>query len=111
MHRQHLAVVRLVVHAGEMQRAVHDRLAQVGRVLGADHDVAELARAEGLAGLVDRERQDVRRPFLATVLRVQLGDPPGIHELHRDVTVVKARRGERKAHEAFDLGLRRRPRR
>ena len=42
---QHLAVVGLVIHAGEMQRAVDDRLAQVLGVLGADHDVAELARA------------------------------------------------------------------
>ena len=45
LHGEHLAVVGLVVHAGQVQRAVDDRLAQVGGVLGADDDVAELARA------------------------------------------------------------------
>ena len=33
LHGEHLAVVGLVIHAGEVQRAVDDRLAQVGRVL------------------------------------------------------------------------------
>ena len=43
LQREHLAVVGLVVHAEQVQHAVDDRLAQVGGVLGADHDVAELA--------------------------------------------------------------------
>src|SRR3954453_2200419 len=51
LHAQHLAVVGLVVIADEVQRAVDDGLAQVAGVLGADHDVAELARAGGLARL------------------------------------------------------------
>ena len=60
LEREHLAVVGLVVHAREVQRAVQDRLALVGRVLGADQHVAELARAGGIAsGLVDREGEDV----------------------------------------------------
>ena len=45
LEREHLAVVGLVVHAEQMQHPVHDRLAQVDGVLGADHDVAELARS------------------------------------------------------------------
>ena len=44
LQREHLAVVGLVVHAEQVQHAVHDRLAQVGGVRRADHDVAELAR-------------------------------------------------------------------
>ena len=61
LHGEHLAVVGLVVHAGEVQRAVDDRLAQIGRVLGADDDVAELARARRRVLAVDRERQHVGR--------------------------------------------------
>ena len=41
---EHLAVVGLVVVAAEVQHPMDRRLDQVGRVLGADHDVAELAR-------------------------------------------------------------------
>ena len=43
LEREHLAVVGLVVHAEQVQHPVDDRLAHVGGVLGADHDVAELA--------------------------------------------------------------------
>ena len=53
LEREHLAVVRLVVHAGEVQRAVDDGFAQVLGVLGADDDVAQLARA--------RRRRPLRR--------------------------------------------------
>ena len=45
LEREHLAVVGLVVVAAQVQHAVDDRLGQVLGVLGADHDVAELARA------------------------------------------------------------------
>ena len=58
LQREHLAVVGLVVHAREVQRPVDDRLAQVGRVLGADHDVAELARTRPPA---PRRRRSGRR--------------------------------------------------
>ena len=68
LQREHLAVVGLVVHADEVQGAVDDRLAQVLGVLGADHDVAELARAVPRPALVDRERQHVGRAVLAAVL-------------------------------------------
>ena len=51
---EHLAGVGLVVHAAQVQHAVHDRLAQVLGVLGADHHVAELGRPA-----VDREGEDV----------------------------------------------------
>src|SRR5215211_1339464 len=53
LQREHLAVVGLVVHPGEVQRPVDDRLAQVDGVRRADHDVAELARPGRGAGLVD----------------------------------------------------------
>ena len=45
---------------GEVQRAVHDRLAQVGRVRRADHDVAQLARA-GAPGRRRRPGRTARR--------------------------------------------------
>ncbi len=66
LQREHLARVGLVIHAEQVQHAVDDRLAQVLRVRGADHDVAELARAGGgrRARAVDRERQHVGRPGL-----------------------------------------------
>src|SRR3954453_24167986 len=44
LQREHLAVVGLVIHPREVQRAVDDGLAQVGRVLRRDDDVAELPR-------------------------------------------------------------------
>ena len=49
LQREHLAVVGLVVHAQQVQHPVDDRLAQVDGVLGADHDVAQLARLPLLA--------------------------------------------------------------
>ena len=61
LQREHLAVVGLVVVAAEVQHAVHDGLRQVLGVLGADHDVAQLARAHRRARLVDREREHVGR--------------------------------------------------
>src|SRR4051794_16571863 len=82
---EHLAVVGLVVHAHEVQRAVDDRLAQVGRVLRRDDDVAELARAGGRARLVDREREHVGRAVLAAVLAVELVDALRADELDGDV--------------------------
>ena len=67
---QHLAVVALVIHADEVEHAVDDRLAEIGGVLGADHDVAELAgtarsrrpRRSGTTGRrSDRPCRDARR--------------------------------------------------
>ena len=75
LQRQHLAVVGLVVVARQVQHAVDGRLDQVLGVRRADHDVAELARAGGRAGAVDRERQHVGRRVDAAMLAVQLPDP------------------------------------
>ena len=71
-------------------------LGHVGAVLGADRDVAELARAGGRAGAVDREGEHVGRRVLAAVLAVELADPLGVDELDREVAVVDAGRGERR---------------
>src|SRR4051794_19776096 len=95
---EHLAVVGLVVHPGEVQNPVDDRLAHVARVLDGDHDVAELAhggRAGDLAGLVDREREHVGRRVAPAVVAVELPDALTSDELHREVAVLDARRGER----------------
>ena len=59
LQREHLAVVGLVVVAAEVEHAVDRRLDQVRGVRRADDDVAELARAGGRAGAVDREREHV----------------------------------------------------
>ena len=94
----------------QVQRAVDDRLAQVRGVLGADDDVAQLARA-GRRGAVavDREREHVgRAASLPRCSRLSSRDPLGVDELDRDVAVVDAGRGERERAQPLDLGARRR---
>src|SRR4051794_38122852 len=68
-----------------------DRLDQILRVLGADDDVAELAWAGNGLVLVDRERQDVGGPVLATVLAVQLLDACLVDQLDREMALPHAR--------------------
>ena len=60
LEREHLAVVGLVVHPAEVQRAVDDGLAQVLGLAGADDDVAELPRP-GRARRPRRPRTTARR--------------------------------------------------
>ena len=57
LQRQHLAVVGLVVVAAEVEDAVDGGLGDVGAVLGADRDVAELARAGDRAAVRRSERR------------------------------------------------------
>ena len=59
LEREHLAVVRLVVVAAQVEHAVHDGLGQVLGVLRADHHVAQLARPGRRAALVNGEGQHV----------------------------------------------------
>jgi hypothetical protein len=73
-------------------------------VLGADHDVTELARAERLAGLVDGERQDVGGAVDAAVLAVEPVDLVRVDERDRKVAVGDAGRVERRAGGALVLG-------
>ena len=98
LQREHLAVVDLVIHAEQVQHPVDDRLAHIGGVLGADHDVAELARLptrphrgrRGSVDAVDREGEHIRRLPLAAVLEVELGDALGVDELDRNMAVADA---------------------
>ena len=92
---EHLAGVRLVVVAAQVQHAVNRRLGEVGGVLGADHDVAQLAWAGDLVGAVDRKRQHVGGLVPAPVLAVQLADPARVHQLDREVAVLDAGGRER----------------
>ena len=103
---EHLAVVGLVVVAAEVEDAVDDGLVQrhVDAVLGADRDVAELARAGRGAEFVDREGEHVGRGVLAAVVAVQLLDPRGVDDLHREMTVVDPDRGERRGDRLAQLG-------
>ena len=93
---QHLAVVGLVVVAAEVEDAVDGGLGHVAAVLGADRDVAELARAGDRAGAVDREGEHVGRLVLAAVLAVELADPLRVDDLDRQVAVLHPGRRERR---------------
>ena len=97
LQRQHLASVGLVVVAAEVEDAVDGGLgeAHVAAVLGADRDVAELARAGDRPAFVDREGEDVGRLVHPAVLAVQLLDPPGVDDLDREVAVADPGGGER----------------
>ena len=60
---EHLALVGLVVHPHQVQGAVDDGLAQVGRVGRADDDVAQLARPGArLASSTGKEARRSARP-------------------------------------------------
>jgi hypothetical protein len=63
-------------------------------VLGADDDVAELARPGDRLVLVDREREDVGWPVLGAVLTIQLLDALFVDELNREVAIRDAGRLE-----------------
>jgi hypothetical protein len=76
-----------VIHAAEMEHAVHHHLDKVVRALRAHDHVTELARADGLA-VVDRERQDVRRLVASPVLAVEPPDLVLGYERDRQVAVV-----------------------
>jgi hypothetical protein len=84
-----------VVVAAEVEHAVHHGLGEVLGVLRADHDIAELARPSGRAGLVDREGQDVGGAVAPPVLAVQLADASLSDELDREMPVVDPGGGER----------------
>ena len=80
----------LVVVAAQVQHAVHHRLGHVLGVLGADHHVAELARAGHRAGAVDRERQHVGGAVAPAVLAVQRADPLLADERDGEMPVAHA---------------------
>jgi hypothetical protein len=65
-------------------------------VLGADDDVAQLARSRNRLVFVDREREDVGRRVLGAMLAVQLTDALLANELDRQVPVFDAGRGQRR---------------
>ena len=83
-----------MVVAAEVEHAVYDRLCQVGGVLGADHHVAELARAGGRSRAVDREREHVGRLVTLPVVAVELSDLVLPDESNRQVTVLYTGGGE-----------------
>jgi hypothetical protein len=71
-----------------VERAVDHGLAHIGRVLRADHDVAELARARHRSDLVDREREHIGWLIAPAMAAVELVNPFGVDELDRDVAVL-----------------------
>jgi hypothetical protein len=85
-----------VVVAAQVEHAVDDRFDHVSGVLGADDDVAQLARPRDRLVLVDRERQHVGRLILAAVLAVQRADALLSHQLDGQVAVLDAGRRQRR---------------
>ena len=71
-------------------------LLEVGRVLGADHDIAQLARPGDGLGAVDREGQHVGRRIDAAVVAIQLADPYGVDKLDGQVPVLDSARLQRR---------------
>ena len=74
---------------------MHDRLGEVASVLGADNDVAKLARPGGEPALVDRKRQNVGGPVDPTVLAVERADPLLVDERDGEMPLLDSGRGER----------------
>jgi hypothetical protein len=84
-----------VVVSAEVEYSVHDRFGEVASVLGADHDVAELARPGGKPALVDRKRQHVGGTVDPAVLAVELADPIRVDERDGEVPLLDSGRSER----------------
>ena len=93
-----------MVVAAQVKDAVDRRLDHVLGVLGADEDVAELARARRRAAAVDREAEHVGGLVAVAVLAVELADPLLAHELEREVAVGDPGRVERRTHRLVQLG-------
>ena len=77
-----------MVVAAQVQDAVDDGLAQITRVLGTDHHVSQLARANGEARLVDGKGQHVRGRVASPVAAIELRDAFGVDEGDRQMAVV-----------------------
>jgi hypothetical protein len=84
-----------VVVSAEVEHTVHDGLREIARVLGADHDVAELARPGRDSAVVDRKRQDVGGPVDPAVLAVERADPILVDERDGEMALLDSGCGER----------------
>ena len=93
-----------MVVAAQMQHAVDDGLAQITRLLGTDHHVSQLPRANGRARLVDGKGQHVRGRVASPVAAVQLGDAFGVDEGDRQMAVVYSRGRQGGERDAAQLG-------
>jgi hypothetical protein len=89
---KHLPVVGLVVVAAQVQHAVHHGLAQVVAVLGTDHDVPQLSRAQRRSGFIDGEGEHVCGLVACSVLAVEPADAPGVDERNGQVALLDAGR-------------------
>jgi hypothetical protein len=91
-----------MVVPAQVEHAVHGRLDLIRGVLGADDDVAQLARPGRGARLVDREREDVGRLVLAAMVAVELADPCLADQLDGQVS-GQAGGGQRRLRGAAEL--------
>lgn len=65
-----------------------DCFGDIGGVLGADHDVAELARPVCMTGTVDRERENIGRGVAVAVVAVERANLLGVDERDCEVSVL-----------------------
>ena len=79
-----------MVHAAEMQDAVHRGLGEILGVLGADHYVTQLARTR-TGVLVDRKGEHVGGLVVAPMLAIELADTDGLDQRDRQVALRDAR--------------------
>jgi hypothetical protein len=95
LESQHLAVVRLVVVAAEMEHAVNHCLDQVLGALRADHHIAQFPRPRNRPSLIDREGEDIGRLIEPAVLAVQALDLVLAYQCQCQVPVADPSRGQR----------------
>src|SRR5262245_53362115 len=92
-----------MVVATEVQDAVNGGLGDVIRMLRTDDDVAELARSSRRTGAIDREREHVGGRVASAVGAIELVDPVGVNQLHRQMPVADAGRRKRRPNSGLKL--------
>src|SRR5439155_25551949 len=103
LESEHLAAVRLVVEAAEVQDSVDHGLDLVLRPRGAHDDVPQLPRARRGPGPVHREGEHVGRLVAPAVLAVQAPHLVLWDERDRQVALRHAGRPERRPRRSLDL--------
>ena len=78
-----------------MKHAVNGGLDQIGRVLRADDDIAELSRSSRRSDSIDREREHVSGLVLGPMEVIELANPRLGDELDREMAVADPGRPQR----------------
>jgi hypothetical protein len=83
-----------VVVAAQVQHAVDDGLAQILCVLGTDHDISQLSRADGRARFVDGEGEHVGGLVACSVAAVEIADALPVDKGDRQMPLAHPGGGE-----------------